>query len=592
MVLHRVLFSLVDTFCEGYSTGEKNAVFLFVQKTVSNLPLLLRVPLLIILGAIQLGAVFFYGVLFSSLAFHKRRSFLQRWKHSGNEIASNGLRFFEAFTLLGLHSKSPLAPLRNFTALSQELGEKNLSTEFLVVGSGPGGAVVAEELAALGKDTIVLEEGREYREKDSIPFSPQEMAAKFRNGGVSVTLGTTIPFAEGKCLGGGSEINSGFYHRTPEAILNDWCDQFGLQEAQLKDLEPFFLENERALSVKKMPEEFIPLASFALAKGAESLGWRAEEIPRWLKYRNANAFQRNTMSETLLKTAFENGARIFTQARVHSLKRERDGWCALARNGEGKRVRIHTRKVFVCAGAVNTPAILLRSGIRKNVGTGFQLHPMIKVVACFGDRVTVNGSGVPPHQVTEFLPRFLFGCSVSSPEQLAAGLVGMDQLQREKILGDWQRSAIYYVQISPKGTGRVQSFKRINTSFVTYSMQQADYQSLREGLVLLCKMLFAGGARQIYPLFRKPVCLEDTNYKSEIEKIHKNEFQLTSMHLFSSCAIGENQLRTAASSWGEVWGAPGLYLADGSILPTCPGVNPQGTIMALARRNVQRVIRG
>ena len=62
------------------------------------------------------------------------------------------------------------------------------------------------------------------------------------------------------------------------------------------------------------------------------------------------------------------------------------------------------------------------------------------------------------------------------------------------------------------------------------------------------------------------------------------------IHLFSSCPIGERQDRCVANSYGKVFGHEGLFISDGSMLPSAPGVNPQGTIMAFAHRNIEKII--
>jgi choline dehydrogenase-like flavoprotein len=65
---------------------------------------------------------------------------------------------------------------------------------------------------------------------------------------------------------------------------------------------------------------------------------------------------------------------------------------------------------------------------------------------------------------------------------------------------------------------------------------------------------------------------------------------LMTIHLFSSCPMGEERRLCAADSFGQVHGVPGLYLGDASLLCTPPSVNPQGTIMALARRNALKFL--
>ena len=101
--------------------------------------------------------------------------------------------------------------------------------EVLVVGSGPGGAVTACTLAEAGKDVVVVEEGRALPQDSCPPFTLQEMEEKYRHGGLTVTLGSAkVNYVEGCVVGGGSEINSGLYHRPPARVLEEWARDFGL----------------------------------------------------------------------------------------------------------------------------------------------------------------------------------------------------------------------------------------------------------------------------------------------------------------------------------------------------------------------------
>src|ERR1035438_8114417 len=102
--------------------------------------------------------------------------------------------------------------------------------EILVIGSGPGGAVTAATLAESGRSVTLLEDGPHLGPESCAPFSIGEMEQKYRNGGLTPALGRpTIPYVEGRCVGGGSEINSGLYHRTPPEILEQWGREYQLQ---------------------------------------------------------------------------------------------------------------------------------------------------------------------------------------------------------------------------------------------------------------------------------------------------------------------------------------------------------------------------
>src|SRR5205814_614760 len=126
--------------------------------------------------------------------------------------------------------------------------------EVLVIGSGPGGAVTASTLTAAGKDVIVLEEGPHLPLDSCVPFTIQEMQQKYRCGGLNPAVGAPkVPLVEGCCVGGGSEINSGLYHRTPPDILQHWRDRYQVRDLTPDDLLPHFEACEKALSVQLNP---------------------------------------------------------------------------------------------------------------------------------------------------------------------------------------------------------------------------------------------------------------------------------------------------------------------------------------------------
>src|ERR1700738_2863534 len=122
--------------------------------------------------------------------------------------------------------------------------------EVVVVGSGPGGATTAHILAEHGKDVLLLEHGPDLPLESCVPFSLQEMVQKYRAGGLNPTFGNAkLTFAEACTVGGGSEINSGLYHRTPPELLERWRDEFQVRESLENDLRPHFEYCEQALAV-------------------------------------------------------------------------------------------------------------------------------------------------------------------------------------------------------------------------------------------------------------------------------------------------------------------------------------------------------
>jgi choline dehydrogenase-like flavoprotein len=465
-----------------------------------------------------------------------------------------------------------------------------LKTEVLVIGSGPGGSVTAHVLAERGKDVVILEEGPHLPLESCAPFSLDEMTQKYRAGGLNPAMGSgPVAFVEACCVGGGSEINSALYHRTPDTILDEWRERFDLRQTSPTDLSQHFQDNETALSVGAMPGP-APLASLKLADGAGRMGWRSIEVPRCFRYDNGFGPDgvpigvRQSMTKTFMAQAVGSGARLMPSCRVHRLRWSGKEWSVQATRG-GQRLEISAGNVFVCAGALQTPLLLRRSGITRNVGNSLAMHPTVKVVAEFDEEVNHEQLGVPVHQVKEFSPRIGFGCSISSRPYLALALAdypGIAGQLRER----WRHMAIYYAMITGPPTGRIRPVFDLPDPSIRYHLSDRDLRDLSTAMRRLAALLLAAGARRVYPSYRGARPIKGEDELSTIPgALNADRANVTTIHLFSSCPMGEDSSRCATDSAGRVHGVPNLIVNDASLICTAPGVNPQGTIMALARRN-------
>jgi choline dehydrogenase-like flavoprotein len=468
----------------------------------------------------------------------------------------------------------------------------------VVIGSGPGGAVTAYHLAQAGRSVTVLEDGP-YLALDSAPsFSRGEMEQKYRNGGLTLAFGRArVQYVEGRLVGGGSEINSGLYHRTPAAVLDRWRSEYGVEHLdEERDLLPHYEENERRLSVSQLPEGVAaPLAAQMLRLGATRLGWESREVPRWFKYDPAavGGGRRQSMSETYIPAFIAAGGRLVPEARASRVERRGAQWIVHGkRNGDyGVPFEIAAENVYVCAGAVQTPAILQRSGIGQHVGRTLRMHPTVKIVAEFADPINEVDAGVPSEQVKEFSPDISFGCSISSPEHLAVALYGFRPILKD-LANRWRRMATYYAMAQGTGTGAVRPLPAFSDPLVSYDLSRDDAGRLLRGTRLLAQLLFEAGAIALYPVVDGAPILRSADDLAGVERwFDAGAANLMTIHLFSSVPMGERSDRCALDSFGRVRGTDGLFVADASMLPTSTTVNPQGTIMAIARRNALEALR-
>jgi choline dehydrogenase-like flavoprotein len=309
-------------------------------------------------------------------------------------------------------------------------GADRLAAEFVVIGSGPGGSTAACLLAEAGRDVLLLEEGPYVGPNEVRPFSRDEMVRKYRNSGLTIAMGPTkVAYVEGRCVGGGSEVNSGLYHRTPPEILDDWHERFCIDALDEDCLRPHFEANERELRVATMPGP-LPLASLKLHDGACRLGWKSLEVPRWFAYEpapeNPNRGEKQTMTRTFVPRALAAEARLVAGTRVLRLRRPGARWVVDAEQigPDGPRtLTAESPTVVVACGAIQTPALLRRSRIAPRAGRTLHLHPTVKLVARFPEPVNHAAMGVPVHQVKQFAPEISLGCSISSPPYLKLAMM-------------------------------------------------------------------------------------------------------------------------------------------------------------------------
>jgi choline dehydrogenase-like flavoprotein len=476
-----------------------------------------------------------------------------------------------------------------------------LRTEIAVIGSGPGGAITAALLAEAGREVLLVEQGPLLPLDSCAPFSAQEMVQKYRNGGITVALGRTkVAYVEGCCVGGGSEINSGFAHRLPPEILHQWRQRYRVECLTESDLQPHFGACGRDVCVSYLPGP-APAASVKLKQGAERLSWKSRETPRWIRYPSPASTQappegrRQSMTETYVPRLLAAGGRLLPETRARRVFRQGGRWQIqtehLAGGKPGGRITIAAQTVFVSCGAIHTAALLRRSGITRNVGDSLRMHPTVKVVARFPEEVNALGMGVPVHQVHEFFPRFSFGCSISSPPYLALAMADHPQHARQ-LHRQWRQMAVYYAMIRG-GRGSVRNVAGFRDPLVRFELAPEDFRELAEALRNLCRCLLAAGAVALYP----PIPgLGPWTAESDLSQLPASlpsgKTNLMTIHLLSTCPMGEHRRRCAADSFGKVHGIDEMYLADGSLLCEPPGLNPQGAIMALARRNALRFLGG
>jgi nucleoside-diphosphate-sugar epimerase len=213
---------------------------------------------------------------------------------------------------------------------------------------------------------------------------------------------------------------------------------------------------------------------------------------------------------------------------------------------------------------------------------------MIKAAAVFDETIDGHAHVLPIYQVQNFWPDITIGGSVFSPGFLAM-LLAESWAATQQVMGEWRNTALYYAATRGRSRGTIRAVPGFDDgTLVRYRLTATDQAQLSAGLAHLGEILFAAGARAVYPSLRAPAVLTSAAQCRDLlrQPIPAAAMALSSVHAFSSCPMGENPALCATDSFGRVHGFRNLYINDASLLPDSPGVNPQGTIMAVALRNL------
>jgi choline dehydrogenase-like flavoprotein len=496
-------------------------------------------------------------------------------------------------------------------------GELALTADVVIVGSGAGGGVVAAELAAAGKDVVVLEKGGYYSESD-FSGSEADMTPKlYLRRGTLATHDLGMIVLAGSCLGGGTTINWSTSLRTPADVLEEWERGHGLDGLTGADFQQGFEVAERRMGVTT--EDSAPNANnAALQRGCEALGYSWKTIPRNASgcdqrcgacgYGCQFGRKRGTLL-TFLQDAHDQGARIVVRCQVERVLIEAgravgvEGWAADEATGARHRVTVRAPAVVVAGGSVESPALLLRSGLTNpNIGRHLRLHPVAVVFGLYDDPIE-PWKGSLQTVLSDHFARlsgahgFRVEVMPAHPGLLALGLPWEHGQQHKRDMARVRHAASFIILTRDTGEGRITLDKQ-GDPVITYWPNEVDRRHLVRGMQEVTRIALAGGARDVGTTYTPRLMLEGRpgeretrSFLGEIERrgVAPNRLVLGTAHQMGTCRLGGDAKTAVADPYGEVHGVRGLFIADASTFPTASGVNPMLTTMALAYRVVQHV---
>jgi choline dehydrogenase-like flavoprotein len=478
----------------------------------------------------------------------------------------------------------------------------------VVVGSGAGGATMAAELADAGVDVVMVEEGGYHPTESFNAEAGRALRTLYRDCGAEIAMGRPpVLFSQGRCVGGSTVVNGGMSWRTPPQVLARWAHE-GVADIGEQRMEPYFAKVESRISVGFQDPETIGPDMRLLKAGADAKDWKIiPNLRNQLHCAGTNnctngcpTGAKQSMLVTSVPRALARGARLFADCRVDRVTRSAGRVTGVlghfvrpdGRRGPGLRVR--SAVVVVAGGAVQTPALLARSGIRSQsgqLGRNLTLHPNAKVIAFF-DRDVIGWHGVhQAFQIREFVDEGILLTAVNvAPSLLALGMPGYGR-ELGELMAEYNRIITAGCLVEDTGSGRVRTIPGLGPQ-VFYQITDSDAARVVRGAALAAEVMFAAGARRVLLPFdgAPPVHDVDQMHRLLARPVPKKSIELFTVHLMGTARMNEDQRRGVTDSFGAFHGVPGLFVADTSLFPGPVGVNPMETILALATRNAHRLI--
>ena len=473
---------------------------------------------------------------------------------------------------------------------------ERVQVDLAIVGSGPGGAVIAHEAGKRGLTTIVLERGP-YVTADDMHLHELRMIPKlYKDGGLFLTAEMDMFILQGTCVGGSSVLANMVMMRPPRAAIEHWKNLGA--GIELRALEPYFEEIERELEVQPAAAANVSRSSALFKAAAEQIGLSPRYMNKALGACDGCGYcnvactidEKRSAQSTYIRWAREAGVQVLAEADV--VRVEHRGGRAQAlevRVGRGREpLRVEAQQVVVSAGAIGSSALLLASGIRKNVGTRVSFNAAAMVVGQFPFAV----DGWDGDQMTVFLQGdgYIIEATHNPPMSMALTTPGWFA-EHSALMKRGHTLGFAGVLVATDAVGRVVQSRPFGHEEVHFKLPPGNLVTLQRGVRQISEILFAAGAEQVILPSHELCAISSPRELGRIRDVvcDTRRFSIGSAHPQGGNPWSADPELGAVDDDFTVHGFENLFVCDASVFPAGIGVNPIETILAVSKYASRRI---
>ena len=491
-----------------------------------------------------------------------------------------------------------------------------ITCDVVIVGSGAGAGITADLLTQAGLQVVLVEEGPLKSSSDFRQLESEAYPSLYQESAGRKTADKAITILQGRCVGGSTTVNWTSSFRTPPTTLQHWQQHFDLVDYGEAAMAPWFAQAERRLNIGPW---LTPANrnNEVLRAGAERLGISAASIQRNVKGcwnlgscgMGCPTNAKQSMLVTTIPAALDRGATLLVQTRAQAFEVGHGQVQALmcvpvTGNGTpvpGVTTRIVARHFVVAGGAINSPALLMRSGVpdpHRLLGRRTFLHPVVISAATFSERVEA-WDGAPQ---TLYSDHFLHTQAIDGPMGYKLEAPPMHPVIVSTTLTGHGRAQAEMLQQFPhtqgllallrdgfhaESPGGAVQLRDDGTPVLDYPLNDYVMDGARRALLSMAEIQFAAGARQVMPTHE--MAQQYTSWPQARDAIQALPMKplltrVVSAHVMGGCAMAGSERRGVVRPDGVHWQLANLSVHDGSLFPTSIGANPQLSVYGVANR--------